>query len=99
MSAYPFGGKLPASGIRACRRCGCTEHDACIDELTGRPCHWVEPDLCSACDGLDDYDAPPAQEQPRPAMFSGPPGPVAMALTGTVISLAAIICALGAPPL
>lgn len=35
MSAYPFGGKLPASGIRACRRCGCTEHDACIDELTG----------------------------------------------------------------
>lgn len=35
---------------RTCRECGCTEYDCsqCI-EATGRPCHWVEQDLCSAC--------------------------------------------------
>lgn len=33
-----------------CRECGCTEDDcsSCV-ERTGEPCHWVEPDLCSAC--------------------------------------------------
>jgi PRTRC genetic system protein E len=33
-----------------CRICGCTEDNCqqCIN-LTGQPCHWVEPDLCSAC--------------------------------------------------
>lgn len=31
-----------------CRKCGCTEDDACETE-EGEPCHWVEPDLCSAC--------------------------------------------------
>src|SRR5262245_34577450 len=32
------------------RVCGCTTLDCrqCI-EKTGQPCHWVEPDLCSAC--------------------------------------------------
>lgn len=35
-----------------CRRCGCTDDDcsACVAR-TGSPCHWVEPDLCSACVG------------------------------------------------
>lgn len=35
---------------RSCRTCGCTEADCsgCI-ERTGKPCHWVEKDLCSAC--------------------------------------------------
>jgi hypothetical protein len=35
---------------RACRVCGCTEMSCrqCI-ERTGVPCHWVEADLCSAC--------------------------------------------------
>lgn len=33
----------------ACRECGCTEHQACMTEAG--PCHWVEPDLCSACSG------------------------------------------------
>lgn len=35
---------------RVCRVCGCTTLDCrqCI-EKTGEPCHWVEPDLCSAC--------------------------------------------------
>jgi hypothetical protein len=30
-----------------CRVCGCTESRACVTE--GVPCHWAEPDLCSAC--------------------------------------------------
>lgn len=36
--------------VRTCRVCGCTDNDCsqCI-EKTGRPCHWVEHDLCSAC--------------------------------------------------
>ncbi|WP_395736317.1 hypothetical protein [Prosthecobacter sp.] len=35
-----------------CRLCGCTETDCrgCIAR-TGKACHWVEPDLCSACQG------------------------------------------------
>jgi len=32
-----------------CRLCGCTESTPCIDVETGDPCHWVKPDLCSAC--------------------------------------------------
>jgi hypothetical protein len=37
--------------IPRCRVCGCTEDDctACTIKLGGEPCHWVEPDLCSAC--------------------------------------------------
>lgn len=31
---------------RSCRECGCTDERACP---TDPPCHWVEPDLCSAC--------------------------------------------------
>jgi ParB/RepB/Spo0J family partition protein len=33
-----------------CRVCGCTDEDCaqCV-EATGRPCTWVEPDLCSRC--------------------------------------------------
>ena len=36
--------------MKRCRICGCTADDCsfCI-VLTGEPCHWVEPDLCSAC--------------------------------------------------
>lgn len=35
-----------------CRICGCTDMDCsqCI-RVTGKPCHWVEEDLCSACQG------------------------------------------------
>jgi len=38
--------------LRTCRVCGCTEADCsqCIAR-TGEACHWVEPDLCSACVG------------------------------------------------
>ncbi len=34
---------------RACRRCGCTQFAACIDERSGDACFWVERNLCSAC--------------------------------------------------
>jgi hypothetical protein len=36
--------------VRRCRECGCTDEDCsqCVAR-TGRPCTWVEPDLCSAC--------------------------------------------------
>jgi hypothetical protein len=36
--------------IRSCRVCGCTDEDCaqCFAK-TGKPCHWIEPDLCSAC--------------------------------------------------
>lgn len=35
-----------------CKICGCTDEDCrqCI-EKTGHPCHWVAPNLCSACEG------------------------------------------------
>ena len=46
--------KAPKTGfdIRRCRVCGCTDDD-CSDCIarTGTPCHWVEDDLCSACEG------------------------------------------------
>lgn len=32
----------------ACRVCGCTDEEACFP-----PCWWVEPNLCSACNGKD----------------------------------------------
>ena len=38
-----------------CRVCGCTDDD-CYDcyERTGETCHWVEEDLCSACETTSD---------------------------------------------
>lgn len=37
---------------RACRRCGCTQHNACF---TGEgTCFWIGEDLCSACAGKAD---------------------------------------------
>lgn len=48
-----------AEGTRTCRGCGCTEEDACVvdDDLDSScfvpPCHWVEPDLCSACADIE----------------------------------------------
>ncbi len=41
---------------RRCIRCGCTDDNACVDPVTGVPCHWIslDPPVCSACacDGL-----------------------------------------------
>jgi len=40
-----------------CRICGCTENDCrqCI-EKTGKPCYWVEDDLCSACAPIQPFN-------------------------------------------
>ena len=44
-----------AHASRKCRVCGCTQEKACL--VKGSPCHWVEWDLCSACDPTSiDYD-------------------------------------------
>lgn len=34
-----------------CRVCGCTESDClgCTIKNGGRPCFWIEEDLCSVC--------------------------------------------------
>lgn len=52
--------ELALGSERVCRGCGCTETNACVflskafsDAAPGgRPttCHWIEEDLCSACD-------------------------------------------------
>lgn len=42
-------------GIATCIGCGCTDNAACVERLTGIPCHWVRLDrargvgVCSAC--------------------------------------------------
>jgi hypothetical protein len=37
---------------RSCRVCKCTDADCSgCAKKTGAPCHWVEQDLCSACQG------------------------------------------------
>lgn len=49
-------------GIRACRDCGCTDLNACVNERLRRTCSWVEPDLCEACRPLTEagWVHPPA---------------------------------------
>jgi hypothetical protein len=32
-----------------CGLCGCTEEQACFDDVTKQGCHWVKPGLCSVC--------------------------------------------------
>ncbi|MFL9844719.1 hypothetical protein [Flavobacterium rhizosphaerae] len=40
----------PVFDHQKCRVCGCTEEDCSICvAVTGKPCYWVEIDLCSAC--------------------------------------------------
>lgn len=39
----------PHRGPMVCVGCGCTDDRACVDLLTGAPCYWVEPGLCSMC--------------------------------------------------
>lgn len=34
----------------SCDVCGCTDNDACVNEL-GEACYFVQPGLCSACAG------------------------------------------------
>ena len=48
MDLKAFREQDAAQGSPACRKCGCTNNYACVDE-NGDTCHWAEPDLCSAC--------------------------------------------------
>jgi PRTRC genetic system protein E len=54
-----------AEKIRSCRICGCTDNDCrqCI-EKTGKPCHWIAEDLCSACEeeAMEQSELPAAIE-------------------------------------
>lgn len=44
---YPDTSK---DNVRTCRVCGCTDNDCTqCAERTGKPCYWVDDDLCSAC--------------------------------------------------
>ena len=42
-------GHAAAFKERTCRRCGCTQYNACEDLRLMDSCSWVELDLCSAC--------------------------------------------------
>lgn len=42
----PVGTEICNTKALRCRHCDCTYDRACIGG-----CHWVEPDLCSACAG------------------------------------------------
>lgn len=55
--------------VPTCRVCGCTDDDCsgCV-ERTGEPCHWVEPDLCSACVAGDEPAAEEPEEEEAPAV-------------------------------
>lgn len=41
--------------LATCIGCGCNDHLACWDDLTGAPCHWLRLDraiglgVCSCC--------------------------------------------------
>lgn len=53
--------------VRACRECGCTDLRAWLG-ADGLPCHWAEPDLCSACaasDGVNLLGSGPEPIGPR----------------------------------
>jgi hypothetical protein len=55
VNALAFGRRLEraiAAGVRTCRVCGCTEHDACFEAgLVGdkRGCAWAGPNVCTVC--------------------------------------------------
>lgn len=93
--------------VTKCRGCGCTDDD-CSDcvERTGEPCHWVEPDLCSACatvaiaepDG--DGGLPPGFSILRPAMAATTIRPAGISISSQYdrASLSkALVAALGHP--
>lgn len=42
--AFAAAAEVQAPALQRCRACGCTWTNACEGG-----CHWVEPDLCSAC--------------------------------------------------
>lgn len=87
--------KLPATGLRACRVCGRTEFDACI--VDGVPCHWVGPDLCSACAGIHDAEDAPAARfvEGRPVLKLR--SRIALSALGTCALLGVIVATMTVP--
>lgn len=87
---------LPASGVRACRVCGCTEFDACWDEKAGTPCYWVAADLCSACVAPQDEDGHVMQ-----LIEVRPPMPLrsrlALSALGTAVMLGVVAATMTVP--
>jgi len=60
MDGYPYetgeassaAAALTAAALwlnRKCKKCGCTFLNGCDVSEDGPCCHWVKPDLCSAC--------------------------------------------------
>lgn len=47
---------------QTCKKCGCTQNDACCHPEYGN-CWWVEEDLCSHC-GIKEISSHPATEHP-----------------------------------
>lgn len=88
--------RLPASGLRACRVCGCTEFNACIDEA-GIACHWVEANLCSCCVGIrEDEDAPATlfvEGRPRMPLRKR----LALSALGTASMISAVVLSMSVP--
>ncbi|QNN23558.1 hypothetical protein HED60_15155 [Planctomycetales bacterium ZRK34] len=64
---------VPANEGQRCMYCGCSEFNACPDDGTGHPCHWVAANVCSnpSCvakwvnDGAGEeiYSAPHREQQ------------------------------------
>ena|SRR5690348_7929355 len=58
--------ELNADQGRRCRRCGCTDLNACPGG-----CSWVESDLCSACAGRAVARDPSQNPQPGDVLAKG----------------------------
>lgn len=72
-----------------CIGCGCTDSNACFDEIEGEPCHWKRVDrktnlgVCSSCRDLESaWDAGdrspravagPSESTVRKASYAQPP--------------------------
>ena len=65
----PAGGE-PVDVDKQCRLCGCTDDNACLEPETGETCHWVEPDLCSACSAQVEASEEEMQSEVEPAADS-----------------------------
>ncbi len=58
-------------GKQKCRVCGCTDDDCrqCI-EAQGKPCHWVEEDLCSRCKTASDLIKKENEKYNKPCPYN-----------------------------
>ena len=57
--------------LRRCRKCGCTNHQACIHPGLDITCSWAEKDLCTGCSA----DAVPGWIHPHVWGRTGTPTP------------------------